>query len=164
MKILVDMDGVLVDFYSAACKTHKRYDHPKGSSYLHKIWGITKEQFWEPLDNRSWWANLKPTVEFDEIIDQVSSYTYCVCSSPSGRPEVAAGKVEWLKKYLPDTPWILTREKYILADDDTLLIDDSDYQVKSFVKAGGKALLIPRAWNSLWQSNLTVSEVFNEYL
>jgi hypothetical protein len=38
--------------------------------------------------------------------------------------------------------------KFLCAKPDNILIDDSDKNCNSFIKAGGKAILVPQPWNN----------------
>jgi len=57
----------------------------------------------------------------------------------------------WVKEHLSRyyKQLIITMApKHLLAKPDTLLIDDKDENVEGFWDAGGKAILVPRPWNS----------------
>ena len=63
------------------------------------------------------------------------------------------GKAQWVNRYIPvfNKRLIITQvPKSLFAGPDTLLIDDKDENITEFVAAGGRGILVPRPWNSLY--------------
>ena len=158
MKCLLDLDGVVVDFMKGALRHHgiaNPYDDPK----LHGIWDWLRvlgygDEFWEPL-GASFWANLDPMPDGFDILriveNRFGKSNVCLLTQPCINEECMAGKMRWIKKHLPDykSRYLMGPQKEFCAHPDHWLIDDADHNVNAFLKAGGRACLVPRIWNSL---------------
>jgi 5'(3')-deoxyribonucleotidase len=158
--IFLDLDGVIVDFVGPACVAHNK--DPKeildnweiGEWNMAKMWGITNYYFYEPINNRKWWAELKFTEDalglLSKLHDIYGDKVYekvCILTSHGGYAEIAAGKIEWIKKNMPKFPHILTRSKHFCASAKNVLIDDNDLNYFNFKENGGECILFPRIWN-----------------
>jgi 5'(3')-deoxyribonucleotidase len=156
------MDGVLVDFATAAFKLHgvSYTKYPPG--WLWDIVGainsispqpISEEDFWGQMDEY-FWATLPKTDMCDELVSKVAACFGCDniwLLTSSGSPESQRGKIRWVRNNLPKflhDKVIISSAKQFCAAPLTLLIDDCDENVDAFREAGGEALLVPRAWNS----------------
>lgn len=166
MIILLDLDGVLVDFVRGSCDLlNISYDEllkrwPAGDWNYYKNFAVTTDQFYETINGASedFWANLPEYPDARELYEFCSSLapTY-FCTAGVHSPASHSGKVRWLQKWMNDPDFdnfVLTRHKYLCARPDALLIDDADYQVDNFNRDGGKGVLIPRHWNTAykWES------------
>lgn len=155
--VFLDMDGVIVDFQSAILKAHGvRYPDREGVFFQHVDLGLPNmNAFWEPTECSMWWAKLPWTLDGKAILHVVRSfcnknnYKFKILTHPHGHWTSWAGKSIWLEKngLLDDA--ILTRNKVDLAHHESILIDDSDDNVKQWKY--GKAILVPRRWNSKYQ-------------
>lgn len=76
-----------------------------------------------------------------------------VCTSVPLDSEAASGKLKWIQREIPEYSrrYLLGPAKEFCAPG--LMIDDSDFNVDNFELAGGKAVLVPRPWNSLHFTN-----------
>lgn len=159
MKVLLDLDGVLVDFVKGVCKLHGKED-PYTDEKNHGVWnletifGIELTQFWKGMEH-DFWYNLPAMQDAFEILEAVESVVppadICILSSPSLNPGSATGKIAWIERYLPAyrRRFLLGPKKDFCANPRHVLIDDYDANVAKFAKAGGKTILVPRPWNSL---------------
>lgn len=162
----LDLDGVLIDTVPEFCKAHSRpypyADGANGGEYdLCKIWGITEEEFYQPLQSVEFWAEAPKTEDADQIVqfayacfgeDNVGVLT----SAGHHCPAAVEGKIRSMKKWFPQfvKKMLITSSssaKASVAGPGKVLIDDSDKNVSEFQKAGGRALLLPREWNSAWK-------------
>lgn len=155
------MDGILVDFMSGAHKyfglpySYEEYPYELGDWDCIPPTGmkITPEEFWESLDEDHW-ANLPWMPDGKEILAVIESYFpkehICLLTSPTLSPSCASGKVRWIQKEMPDYArrFLIGPPKYFCAHREALLIDDSDKNVNLFKLHGGRAICIPRKWNS----------------
>lgn len=156
MNIFLDMDGVIVDFFESACLAHGKDPETELNNWtpgdwdMAVKWGMSNKEFYSKLTEK-WWAELKPSKEFNLVMASLKEYVengnLCILTSHSNRSEIAAGKVKWLKEYLTDIPYILTKSKYFCASSNSVLIDDHDLNCAKFEKYGGKSILFPRIWN-----------------
>ena len=155
--IYLDLDGVLVDLVPELCKalgfdiknwSAGEYNVSKVFHMEHQfIWNYTNEAFWAELP---WTADGKQILEACwRAVDHRN-----VCIATTSAEYAFFGKQQWIERELPwfwaHRQFVFTESKKLLAHDGAVLIDDCDDNVNMFRKAGGKAILVPRWWNSAW--------------
>jgi len=149
----VDMDGVLTDFVTAACSVHKRenpfFDDGYTPYNLQDAFGMTERDFWAPINNVDFWANLAPTSECFEIIRCLSDFEICLITNPSHRGPVLEGKERWIAHHLPQLSGnvLFGAPKYFCAGPHKIIIEDDPVQIARFQNYGGRGILINRPWN-----------------
>lgn len=173
LHIFLDLDDVLADQIPAAlAQWNLTYEevlfhwkpgswgiHTPATEALRANGGLTAEQdltlyqFYKPMrDNESFWANLKPTQWFAALLERVTKIDpdYQVATCPIRCPACYAGKMKWAAKYWSDSydRVVPLRDKSLLANENSLLIDDSDDNVKRFIGKGGYGIVFPRHHNS----------------
>lgn len=159
---LLDMDGVIADFMGQLCKYHGRpspYLDPAnyGVWDTEILWGITVEEFWAPIkeDSLYFWRTILKTPEADKIVQYATQFfgeeNVAILTAPSDDEGAVPGKRWWMKKLYPqfEKKMIFGSAKEFMAAPYRTLIDDRDKNVEGFRAAGGKAILVPRLWNSL---------------
>lgn len=171
MRVILDMDGVLVDFLPPILKRHgiiNPYTDPDhlGNYYLPEVCGMKDEEFWRPFDDEDFWAGLEWTMEGKEILrvacDVVGEQGVYVSSRPCptfvcGNVRLShkciAGKMRWMEENMPRFTCraIYGVPKQLCAAPHRVLIDDCDHNVELFRKKGGGSILVGRPWNSGWQ-------------
>ncbi len=167
--ILLDLDGVLVDFFTPALelfgKAHLIDTWPPGEYRLHPSLGITEAEFWRVVNARGvgWWEDLPPYPWCHELFDLCKSkanHVY-IATSPSQSWYSAAGKVRWLQEHFGAgfRDYMIGPAKHLMARPGTLLIDDSDANVTTFCDHGGNATLFPRPWNQ--EYHLSSSAIYH---
>jgi rfaE bifunctional protein nucleotidyltransferase chain/domain len=161
--ILLDLDGVLVDFVGAMARALNLPYKPeefKGDYDVGKHFGLRTDlfslfgpDFWEACD---WMSDGR---EILEVVTQAGgAENVWICSSPTHESSSPMGKLRWIEKHLDDRwarRYVFTPHKGLLARPGTILIDDSDEVVRNFEAAGGRAILVPRPWNSKWGWNVS---------
>ena len=143
-EVYVDMDGVLVDFFTEWAKLMKvktyrdipKRDIPKA---LKKI-----------VDTPNFWEDLPALAGYKELLSTIKKLKgkYKILSSPlANDPNVDPGKREWVRRNLgffqPEQVIIdHNKKKYATQSDGTpnLLIDDFGKNVKAWQSAGGIAI------------------------
>lgn len=168
-RILLDLDDVCnqltlacLDFVGCNVKEQSDippcfgYDIISQCNYLHptkKDW--TTEEFWNSIP-REIWAKAPKSKEFKQFfpmcVDAVGQENVFIATSPTKDPDSLAGKLEWIHDNLPaymHRQYLITPRKWLCANEETLLIDDNDFNVKMFHQGKGKAIIFPRPWNSL---------------
>lgn len=162
--VLLDMDGVLVDFITAAMKRFG-YDaaevytrnEAKGVFEIADIIGVSRNAFYTAFNDREFWESLPWMPEGKAIYEAVlngiagTDTELFLCTSPMRSPGCFAGKAAWVERELGTE--ILSRlficgAKHKFANCDTLLIDDSERNVMSFAVHGGHTITVPRPWNA----------------
>ena len=171
-KVFLDMDGVLVDFVSAACRRHRMenpYENVKnlGIWAVETVWGMSDDDFMAPLKGSDFWEGLEWTADGRVILkmveDAYGKENITLLSRPPKRaPEAYAGKVQWILNNLPDyaDKFLLGRDKNPCANGN-ILIDDYDRNINEWREAGGIGILVPRAWNSAY-SKVTLDEISDD--
>lgn len=158
MKVLLDLDGVLVNFVGGMCESHNRpdpFEEGHTDYYLEKAWDMSLSAFWKPAENAEWWANLPKTKEADDIVQLVEAYVgfdnVCILTSPTVNPLSLAGKVQWIQSNYPDyrRKFLIGPQKQFCAHPGSALIDDHEANIHAFVTEGGHGILVPRPWNTL---------------
>lgn len=166
-EVLLDMDGVLADWHTAACRACG-IERPE--SLIHKGWalaetlGITEDVLWARVDScETFWRDLEPYPWVHELVELCQMYgEVTIATSPAWKPSCASQKIEWLREQFGDrfSSFMIGRKKHLMARPNAVLIDDWDKNVKLFRDHGGYAITFPRPWNSMHaQSDNPVAHV-----
>ena len=179
LKCLLDMDGVLTDFMTAAHKEHNlSYDYEHYPYQLGE-WdccpppqsGLSTRDFWDRLQH-NFWASLPWHPDGKEILSIVEAFfgkeNVCLLSSPTLSPESASGKIEWIQRELPEYSrrFLIGPAKQFCASHHNVLIDDGDHNLDKFYANGGISICVPRKWNQLHHITDSIQYLQNnlEYL
>jgi len=159
--ILCDYDDVLVDFVTAALEVHGRLDvladYPAGVWHLKDVLGITRDEFWQPIDalGPSFWGNLAPLPWADELLALLDAVgEVAIATAPHPHPHCYAGKFlsftgHFGGRFADPRKHHIGAAKESHAHKHTILVDDSPTNVHGFIAAGGEAILFPQPWNHL---------------
>ncbi len=161
MIILLDVDGVLANFVDSAFKAHgidPESVTERNSWQINEWKGVdmSMEDFWKGIDypdhtSLNFWSTLKPYSWLRPLVDMcmTKSEDVYISTSPSRNPMCRAGKATWIRSYIPELYYrtMIGSHKYLMANDKTVLIDDSDSNVKKFRERGGHAITFPQPWN-----------------
>jgi len=165
--ILIDLDGVIVDFVTAAFEVFGVYaghfDYPTEAGFdvlaaLNKLREfdnagkpISSNEFWNgTLAIESWWRSLNPYPgAIDFVNDLCNIGDVYLATSPTLAPQCASGKMLWIQDRLPKLgrKFMIGSAKELMARPDSILVDDREANCQKFVVAGGQAVLVPRPWN-----------------
>lgn len=156
-KVLMDMDGVLVDFTQGVCDAlGKPNPFLSGHTnwFYHELLGVTEEEFWEPCNDSWFWEDLGWMPDGKRILQAataaVGEANIYLSTSPTLSPGSYAGKAAWVTQHLPEgflRRLMIGPAKYLMANPRHILVDDNDENVALFRAAGGRAILVPRPWN-----------------
>jgi len=144
MKIFLDMDQVLVDFY-AGTKAILGYDWETKTGDPIEEAGRNKQ-----IVGPTFWQELPPMPDYMELWEFVRPYDpYILSATPCWKdPYVYVGKRAWIQRYLQipqERIHIVNRtDKHIFAyhgEEQNLLIDDRKDNVEHFIQAGGLGIL-----------------------
>ena len=164
-KIFLDLDDVLAIFVPTYLKIlginvdYSDIDPEWGYSIVDiannlqpKVYTI--EDVWS-LATKKTWATLPETREAKWILArcilEVGRRNVFILTKPTLHSSCVAGKVEWIQRFLPKDmkdQYFIGAHKYLCAKEDTLLIDDNEVNINSFIAANGLGILVPRPWNS----------------
>lgn len=158
LRILLDMDGVLCDFIGGYFKQYPHLQRPDpwpaGTwSLAEAIGGIAPMEF-----DQAFWSNLDWMPDGRLILstlnETVGEENICILSSCDVDQAglAAAGKLQWIKKNCPQFSkrYLFGPDKRFCAHSNVVLVDDKDENVDNFRADGGRAILIPRRWNTKW--------------
>lgn len=153
MRILLDMDGVCADFVTGVEELLGEVDDKAKESYaIHEWYDMSASEFWDAIDEGkvAFWSHLMPYPYYRDLYQALEeSHEVYFSTSPSLSPWSAAGKIKWLQdrhgKYFKN--YMIGSHKHLMANNDTILIDDSSDKCKAFDMHGGWTILYPRPWN-----------------
>ena len=169
MNIYLDMDGCITNFSKGCEKIFPSYskDHKALNNMVSHL-DISPKDFWDNIDSygEDWWYNLEPEEWTVELIDIIKFYdrNFTILTSPSRSHYAASGKVLWLQKFFKSkqfSNYIITpaKNKQLLANNKSVLIDDNDKNCEQFRSRLGYTILFPRIWNH----NYTIENEKIEY-
>lgn len=154
------MDGVTADFFSAAIK---RLNFYTGKDFKHKDfldtpnylmeekYGLTRDKFWHAIDQNYFWLDLEPFYWSKDLLEMLQSIApVTISSTPSPWNQCVSQKLDWVRRNLKLTEedCMFGPRKYLMANPNTLLVDDLQDNVDRFIAAGGKAVCVPSNWNT----------------
>ena len=150
LNLLIDIHGVLADFVTGFCEYHEilLYDGwPKGEYDLEKVTG----KHWTSLPAEEI-ARLPQMPDFMEIMEIASKHRVLFITT-TNEEEKGLAAVSWIKSRIyPAGVAVCDELKAHVMDqahiEDGVLIDDSDIEVNTWRQYGGKAILLPRPWNT----------------
>lgn len=139
-RIFVDLDGVVVDFLHGYCKLAGVSDKDpdvrsmlKNYESLRDIprqWANEKLVDQRILDAKAkFWENLKPLPWCDYLfkeLERTGKEVY-ILTSVGKFKDGASAKLHWVQQHMPQfnsKHIIITKEKYLLATSESILIDD----------------------------------------
>lgn len=153
--VLLDMDGVLVDFVPHWCNYLNLFEGvdirpDQVTKYaLHDcnvVAGVPKEALYRPFQTKGFFrtAPMMPGarafIKKLQALESEEDFQFFIVSHPAG-PDSAKEKLEWLDgTFGPDIKCIFTKHKYMVAGD--LLVDDCVEYVKKFLAHQPKARAI----------------------
>ena len=170
--VMLDVDGVLTNFRKGI---HDAFNKPYDYSTLSDKWSFWNDWpdvTFEMVNDActiNFWKNLEWMYDghgiLRAVLNKFNHYQIYLLTTPMPNVESPTGRWLWIKNNLPEfyKQVIITQApKSLLAQPDTLLIDDKDENIDGFVKAGGSGILTPRPWNELhgW-ANETLQVVEN---
>jgi 5'(3')-deoxyribonucleotidase len=173
-KLLIDMDGVLVDFVGGLCKVLNRpldsIDYPLGVYDITKVFGMSEDEIWDRVNAfPNFWVDLEPypwAKQILEIAETRFKNNWYIATSPSRSEQSASQKVLWMKKHIHPKfrRYMIGPNKYLMACPNKILLDDYDHNVNQFKEHGGDAILFPRLWNSLHHYHADPMDTIHELL
>lgn len=176
--ILLDADGCIAMFFEAALlKLNNKFRRENpitldqyreyGKFDMAALFGITNKEFWACIeDNSYFWDSLGVFPWSKQLYEFLGKFApVTICSYPSDGLNCVYGKVQWLKKYIDSNittgDCVFTKKKYLLANPETLLIDDLQENCDKFIAAGGHAVCVPSTWNT---KNLQYNDILERII
>jgi 5'(3')-deoxyribonucleotidase len=160
-RVFLDIDGVMADFVTEACKVHNRPipNFIKEENLdLSELFHMNKFEFYDKMGEQFWvkLPLIEDALKIEKLIeDKFGKEKIWFCTSPVTTYGCLEGKRQWLFANFYDyrSKFIITANKAVCAYPDTLLLDDRSKITELFIENGGNAILVPRAWNKLADEN-----------
>ncbi len=159
--IVLDMDGVLVNFCDAAyrvCGRRHEYvgDVPTQRDFW-KDWGLSGNEFWARVAaaGPGFWVNMPKYPWADELIELARSCgdVYVATQPPPNKlawSSACSGKRQAIASLFGRNlaGFSITDSKHLLGHvPGAVLIDDFEDNCERFRECGGAAVLFPQPWN-----------------
>lgn len=154
-ELLVDLDGVLVNFVYGALKVHDRLDIPYEEidwNFFERVTPGDAAKFWAPL-GFEFWKNLpwidNGRVLIAKLMNEFGVDNIALCTSPCDTLGSVEGKIAWIQREIPALRrnFMICPHKKFASGPNRILIDDNDGNCEKFVAGGGRAILVPQPWN-----------------
>jgi 5'(3')-deoxyribonucleotidase len=171
-RILLDMDGVLVDFTSGISSFYGKkvpdYPHDPDKQTIQREWnieplfGMTSAQLWDPL-GREFWASLQPLPWYKEVVRLLENHfgeeNICLLTSPIKTAGAIEGKIDWIRSYLPQyrRRFLVGPCKEFCASPRHALVDDHSANIEKFRDTGGQTFLFPAPCNRRFKEHPVVA-------
>ncbi len=166
--IYIDLDGVLVDWHTAACRLFGVDPADIEDKSEHDICGhlgIDEDTLWDRIDQEGedFWADLDSYGWADQLWKGCCRIApTCLLTSPSRAYFSSAGKHKWVREHLGNTrDFIFTSNKHLLARPGRVLIDDYRKNIQLWRQAGGIGMLFRQPWST---EGLLVGQVIDTLL
>lgn len=131
------MDGVLTDFDKAVTAI-------SGAEGLSdEATEEDKNEMYRKIEQagEKFWADMEWKEDGPALWKVVHKFKPVLLSSPGYFRDAPSGKKRWVKKHLPGVPLFIEKDKYIYAEPEALLIDDSKDNIEAWEEAGGIGIL-----------------------
>ena len=148
MRIICDMDGVLVDFINPLLEDYNRMYKENLKPEDIAEWSLPEEMVEIFMNDPNFFMRLRLYKGAEEMLARLrdSDHEIILATSPSQNPNIAAQKVQWVKDnlHLPEycKNLALVERKDILQGD--VIIDDNPAFFRGF---DGVTLLVDQPWN-----------------
>jgi len=151
LELFYDMDNTLFEMSKPLVGSYSG----KIGSYG-KVNGLTNEQIIERLHQEGFFEQLTPIQNSPTILKRLdkAGYTIRILSQPMINEYCIKEKNNSLKKYLPFFDLrkaTYTFDKYLLANNNRVLIDDHVHHLETWQENNGIAVCFSRGYNKSWQ-------------
>ena len=180
MRIFIDLDGVVADLDLALGVQTGHIPSIDHDIYADKdiLQAMSRgsfesfggEQAWVKIKSRGYpfWSNIPKTKYADKLVQTCKMYgKVAFLTSPGNLKEnaqnagiAAHGKTIWVKKHFEQIPLIITRDKYLCANKDSILIDDLDRNLNWFTQNGGNVFKWPHQYVGQLNNQISAAQVF----
>lgn len=153
-RVMIDLDGVLIDFSSTACK----YLNINYESVIDKDGFVNgdlenlaggKGKFWKAIRGYEFWSTLQPYPWANDIIKILNQHAidWVFLTKTSLDSDSAKGKFETIRKYWPreiNRLWLVNGSKArICRGHNDILIDDKWKNINEWKTEGGSTYYWP---------------------
>ncbi len=155
MRIIVDLDEVIVDLMGPLLKEYNR--RYKADILIEDItqWNLLTKDMCDIFKEPNFFLELIPLpgaiFGVNELINQ--GHEVVIASSPSRHPGIAKDKLAWCSLWLQRAELVLTERKDILDGD--MIIDDAIHHLENF---NGLQVVMDRPWNREYYADYRVED------
>ena len=162
MVVLLDLDEVLADFVGGALAAHRWTRERLNTVWQPGQWsivepmGLTVQQFWAPINNagEKFWIELQPTPWMQPLVHTIQAMVgeaWYIVTSPSSNRLSWSGKLQWIHDHFGSQfdRVVFTAHKYLLANPQSILVDDRQETIERFMDYGGRGITFPSRHNYL---------------
>lgn len=146
MRIICDMDEVLVDFINPLIAEYNRRHQSNLTLEDIKEWKLPPGMLDIFQHTKGFFVGLSPLPGAIDGIKQLTEWGHdvIIASAPSYNGEIAKEKLTWIEQWLPNHTHnvVITHRKEIFEAD--LIIDDHAHHIENFKRFG---FLVDRPWN-----------------
>ena len=172
MNILLDMDGVLSQFVDASCRFFGTTEEelikkwPPKEYNIETVLNVTETELWGKINGagQKFWSEMPEYTWAKSLYEECKKYgEVYFLTSPSSEPCSLAGKLEWIYRFTGDHKarnFLIGSPKFLCANIDHVLIDDSDKNCTAFAMNGGNIILFPQPWNSNYEEEDKIGYTF----
>lgn len=171
MSIFLDLDGVMCDWLTPACKLCNinikdgviRHELKSGKFLQHLM---LEQTMWDAVIGAGpgFWANLEPFPWMNRLWDTLNKLgEVCILSSTSHISAAGMGKMQWIENHLKTKNFLLGPAKKFCARKGSILIDDTRHRVQEFIDHGGDAFHWPNQF-AIEDGNISLEETFNNLI
>lgn len=160
--ILLDMDGVVADFFNAALRWHGgtplKSTWPRNQWDMASVLGISEKEFNEPLLTSEFWDDIRPYPGAQDFVSTLcdNDVVQILTVSTGDHRVCSAAKIEWCRYWLGVEQHGITictkwQQKIAYAEKqnkEVLIIDDHVETCETAKQRGVKAILVQRPWNT----------------
>lgn len=177
------MDGVIADFHQGVCDlfgvtlTDSKLPLPwkyAVEKNISELLGreVTPREMWTRINEKTvtegFWLNLNTYPWARDLLHMLKEFAreygmqIIISSNPGDFHLAFSQKIQWLKHNLDIDPSdvMLGKHKYLMASDNTFLIDDCDENTNAFAYDGGYTYLFPQPWNSAGVYSMNITQIF----
>lgn len=146
MIILIDLDGVTVDFQKQLIEYSWKYYNQGIDDYKFEDYSLVVKHFFEIYSKDQFFETLEPIEGSLETIEKLNKAHDCyIVTAPAPLvPTSLTEKQRWVNKYLPDlsNKIFVTKHKHMVNGD--ILIDDFSHNLEKFPN---KSICFNQPWN-----------------
>lgn len=160
--LILDVDEVLADFLGPALKLHGKNQEnliaenlwPAGTWSVQEAFGMSQKEFWNPIHEKGvkFWEFLEPLPWMERLLEFCHDWfeEVMLVTAPCRGTDCLIGKERWIKRYFGEefSSYDITKTKEKYASETSVILDDSDANVRRFIEAGGHGIVFPRHNNS----------------
>lgn len=153
LRIIVDMDSILVDFMEGLWNAYEKATGERGSTKNVRVWDFgtavtDPKTLYSCMFERGFFRNLNALPGAMDAIQKLQSegHEIIICSTPC-TPHSAAEKIEWVRKHMPfldQNKVLLGHCKNVVRGD--VLIDDAIHNAMAYRKEHPNAFIATIAY------------------